>query len=516
VRVAERRAEARRAAGDERGLVSKAAAVLKVLPDLIFWISREGVHVDFYAGAPENLLVPPDRIIGSRVREVLPAEVADKIMAALERALATHETQVFDYQLEVGGRAMHFEARIAPSGPDEAVSVIRDVSDRIRMQAQLAIGDRLAALGTLAAGVAHEINNPLTYILIGVESVIKELRKSGDRPLGDRAAVLAGRLDGALEGARRVRRIVADLRGFSRVDADDTGAVDVAAVLDAVVSLVESQFRYRGRLVKRYAAVPPVRASGDRLNQVFLNLLINAAQALPEGHAPENLIEVALEPAGDRVCVAVSDTGQGIPPDALPRIFDPFFTTKPIGIGTGLGLWICHGIVAELGGEIVAESVVGKGTTFRVYLPVAEAAAPPPAPAPIEDEPWRGGRILILDDEDRVASALGLCFEGSEVVITDTARAALARIRAGVEFDWIFCDVMMPDGTGMEVHAEVRASRPEVAERMIFMTGGAFTPRTREFLAGVDNPVLPKPFRREEVIALIRARAAALRARRRG
>jgi two-component system, cell cycle sensor histidine kinase and response regulator CckA len=414
------------------------------------------------------------------------------------------------------GRMADYEARIVASGDDEVVCVVRDVTERTRMQGQLAIADRLAALGTLAAGVAHEINNPLTYILIGVESVTKELRKHpADRALAERGSILVGRLEAALEGARRVRGIVADLKAFARIDADDRGPVDVRAILDGVAALVDSQVRYRGRLIKVYNDVPPVKASGDRLNQVFLNLLINAIQALPEGRMAENVIRlsVALDDDG-QVRVEIADSGHGIPPEDLARIFDPFFTTKPIGIGTGLGLWICHSIITNLGGAIAVESQLGGGTTFRVCLPAAERIADAPSEAVAEDEaPWRSGRVLIVDDEDRVAAAVGLMFEGCEVVIVSSGRSALDVISAGPPFDWIFCDLMMPEISGMDVYDEVCRTHPGVQDRIVFMTGGAFTARAREFLGSVSNPVLHKPFRLAELVDVVRLRAEALRAR---
>jgi signal transduction histidine kinase/DNA-binding response OmpR family regulator len=501
---------------EQRTLASKATAILQALPDIMFWLRRDGEFLDFYAGDESLLVVPPDRIVGSRLQDVLPASLSASMLETIELALATRSIQLFEYQLPIRDRTIDFEARIMASGDDEVVCVVRDVTERSRMQAQLAISDRLAALGTLAAGVAHEINNPLTYILIGVESVTKELRKlPADRPLGERGGVLVGRLEGALEGARRVRRIVADLKAFSRADDDDRGPVDVRAILDGVAALVDSQVRYRGRLVKEYGEVPRVRAGGDRLNQVFLNLLINAAQALPEGRAPDNEIRLVVSrDERGRVVAEVRDTGHGIGPEDLGRIFDPFFTTKPIGIGTGLGLWICHSIVTNLGGDIAVESQLGKGTTFRVSLPAADAVEPAVGEVTADDEvAWRSGRILIVDDEDRVASAVGLLFEGCEVITAASGRAALIELGRGAPFDWIFCDLMMPDVSGMDVYDQVRREQPGIQERMIFMTGGAFTPRAREFLASIDNPVLHKPFRLRDLTELLRQRAHSLRAR---
>jgi signal transduction histidine kinase/ActR/RegA family two-component response regulator len=507
--------ERRWAEAEQRTLTSKAAGLLRALPDLVFWMRGDGTLLDYYAGDPSKLLVAPERIVGARMQDLVPPQLGAMFVEAIGLATSTGRIQLMHYQVPVEDRSADFEARIVASGDEQIVCVVRDVTERTRMQAQLAISDRLAALGTLAAGVAHEINNPLTYILIGVESVTKELRRlRAEGSLGERGQVLVGRLESALEGARRVRRIVSDLKSFARAEGSDAGPVDVREILDGVAALVDGQVRHRGRLIKEFAEVPRVSASGDRLNQVFLNLLINALHALPEGHPGDNEIRIGVAPADDgKVRVEISDTGHGIAPEDLGRIFDPFYTTKPVGIGTGLGLWICHSIIANLGGAIAVESQLGRGTTFRIALPAAEpdaAVAAPPADEPIT---WNAGRILIIDDDDEVAAAVGLLFDGCEVVTVRSGEAALAALAHG-EFDWIFCDLLMPDVSGMDVYHRLREERPGVEERVVFMTGGAFTPRARAFVDRLANPVLQKPFGAPELAAALRLRNRALRARR--
>ncbi|WP_437898292.1 ATP-binding protein [Sorangium sp. So ce124] len=253
------------------------------------------------------------------------------------------------------------------------LGAVSDVTERRQMETRLQLADRMASLGTLAAGVAHEINNPLAYMVANVDFARKELRAKG---AGARLDALLSALDEAAEGGSRVRHIVGGLKTFSRADHGELGPVDVDPVIQLVLRMAQQQIQSKARLVLALGPVPPVHANEAQLGQVILNLLVNAAQALPEGKVSENEIRISTAPAPPgRVCIEVCDTGPGIAPELRSRIFDPFFTTKPIGEGTGLGLAICHGIVTSFQGEIDVESEVGKGACFRVLLPVHDADA---------------------------------------------------------------------------------------------------------------------------------------------
>ncbi len=263
-------------------------------------------------------------------------------------------------------------------GTPARVTVARDFTERKRTQAQLMLTDRMASMGLLAAGIAHELNNPLAYVLSNLDFLHGTVGPRS-RPLThDELVECRQVLDDAREGAERMRQIVRQLRVFSRVEDGKEEAVDVHRVLDSVTQMASSTVRARAKLVKEYGDVPPVRGNEGKLFQVFLNLVINAAHAIEEGHSETNEIRLTtcLDDGG-RIMVMVRDTGQGIPPEHLRRIFDPFFTTKASGVGTGLGLSICDTIVNALGGHISVESSVGAGTTFRVSLNVA----PPKEPA---------------------------------------------------------------------------------------------------------------------------------------
>ena len=404
----------------------------------------------------------------------------------------------------------------------------RDLTERKQMQARLLLADRMVSVGALAAGVAHEINNPLAYVMTNLDMVAgRRLPPLGARlrELGGEAATIGeelvrviAMLDVAREGSDRMRDIVRDLRTFTRGAGEEKRtAVDVRRVMDASINLAWNELRHRARLVKEYGDVPPVLANEARLGQVFLNILVNAAQALEVGDAAENVIRVRASREDDgQVVVQVSDTGPGISPAILDRIFDPFFTTKPVGLGTGLGLWICQGIVTSLGGQITAETRPGEGATFRVVLPAAtpveQAGTPEAAPGATAPDARRL-ELLVVDDETAIGRTLAIALADEFEVTTATsgraALAALAGLAGEPRVDVVLCDLMMPDVSGMDVHERIARERPELAQRFVFVTGGAFTERARNFVDDVGLPVIEKPFDLTKLPPLLRERAAA-------
>jgi signal transduction histidine kinase len=383
-------------------------------------------------------------------------------------------------------------------------------AERLRMQGQLVVAERMASIGALAAGVAHEINNPLAALLANVqywsESVARLKRELRDAPhdaaTGTRQRVIE-ELDildepvrDITEAVERVRNIARDLRVFARPDDEATGAVDIHRMIDSSVRMAWNEIRHRARLVRSLGTPPSVRANEGRLGQVFLNLLLNAAQAMPDGHANDNEIRIRTgrTPEGEAF-VEISDTGSGIDASVLPRIFDPFFTTKGNTMGSGLGLAISSRIVASIGGTITVHSQPSAGSTFRVTLP--------PAVEPVGEKPsaskstatGRSGTVLVIDDDVLLGSALRrMLTPKHEVTVLTNGHEALERLESGARYDVIFCDLMMPEITGMELHAEITQRTPQQASRIVFMTGGAFTPSARDFLESVHNRRIDKPF----------------------
>jgi PAS domain S-box-containing protein len=307
-----------------------------------------------------ELLHPADR---DSVRQGMAAVNGGAILKppVQRRMLRKDESVVV---VEVTGLPVSFQ------GGPAIMAITRDVTEHVQMQQRLRIADRMASVGLLAAGVAHEINNPLAYVIANLGYLGEALSRTSPG-IADSGSEVDDVLKEAHQGCERIKQIVRDLKTFSREDDAPSKPLKVRGVIESAINMAWNEIRHRARLVKDFADVPPVLAKESRLGQVFLNLLVNAAQAIPEGAIDGNEIRVTVRSEAGRVLVEVRDTGCGIPAETLPRIFDPLFTTKPVGVGTGLGLSISHSIVTGMGGEISVRSEVGKGTTFIVSLPAS-------------------------------------------------------------------------------------------------------------------------------------------------
>ncbi|GAB4516154.1 MAG: hypothetical protein Tsb0020_34810 [Haliangiales bacterium] len=437
----------------------------------------------------------------------------------------------------------------------QLVEMVTDITDRKRMESQLMLSDRLASLGTMAAGVAHEINNPLTWLMGNISYVLEYMEEKG-ADLGLDPTIHSDfhrALDESLSGAERIRIIVQDLRLVARTNRREGATARIDRVVESTLRMIHNQISHRAKLERHFAPVPTVIGDEARLGQVMTNLIINAVQALPEAGHEQNRIDIRVAQTDTHVVVEVSDNGVGIPPEVQANIFDPFFTTKSVGEGTGLGLSICHGIVTDFGGLIEVDSELGRGTTFRVLLLIARdepapaapnhppAQAPrvvrplthsrpdlvlppqhaaqaalftktePPAPVgtqaqtatPAPDTPRR--RILCVDDEPDIGDALTRLLSRRHNITFETdGGRALDRLRAGERYDAVICDLMMPAMSGMEFYRTLSDLDPDLAARCGFITGGTFTPAAREFAATMSPArILRKPFGRDSVQALI-------------
>jgi PAS domain S-box-containing protein len=479
--------------GDHSERARRLEALLASSPDAIVELDPSG-DVLFVSRAAITLL--PELHVGSGWLTGLPNEAHGAARRAFADAAAGNPAGFESARLGAPGRSTFIEHRLAPlrtAGVTVGVALIaRDVTAARHAEAQRLVRDRLSSLGALAATVSHEINNPLAVLLMGLDLIKRDL---DDKRANRSAASFRAELEDMHEAANRTRQVVADLRIFSRPDEERPARIDVRALLAAVVRLVRTDIRQRARLVENYGEVPAVEGSESRLGQVFLQLMLNAAQAIGEGDALDN--EVRVETSVDtrgRVLVAIADSGAGIPREQQPRVLDPFFTTKP-GNVPGVGLPLCAQLVASLGGHISFESEPGKGSVFRVALPAAARSSSPTAIQPATEQAPRRARVLVVDDESMVVSVVARFLgDDHEIVPALSARQAHDLISRGPKFDVILCDLMMPHMTGMELHALLSRTRPEQANRMVFMTAGAFTPRARMFLESVPNPRLEKPF----------------------
>ncbi len=419
------------------------------------------------------------------------------------------DTEVSAHGALVGGEALVF-------------TISRDLTEKKHMQASLAQSDRLATMGMLAAGVAHEVNNPLAYVLSSLESLSTDMPRLGtclerchrelEHHLGAEAASellggvsepglpldfkdIAQRFEDALSGARRIRSIARSLSTFARVERDELVAVDIHDTIDSAANMAYNEIKFRARLFKDYGSLEKTLASEGCLSQVFLNLLINAAHAIDEGNVAANEIRIRTWQDGREACIEVSDTGQGIPKENLDRVFEPFFSTKIAGVGSGLGLPISRNIVESYAGRIEVQSEYGQGSSFVVRLPTGlpEPARAPTVTAGPPLRPVRG-RIMIVDDEPAIRRTLARLLRPYDVVAVSSGDAAIRLLTEDQRFDLIVCDVIMPAVSGPELHRWLRTHHPALARRVVFITGGAFASNAAAYLASSDNICLQKPF----------------------
>ncbi len=433
----------------------------------------------------------------------------------LERELLTKHAALGEAYRELDER--NAELRLANEALDQRNEELRRANEEIRTaQRWLAQLEKMATVGRFAAGVAHEVNNPMAFVLENLQrlqdhvgAVMPVLQAHLDDPAvaGTRAAVrgavaeLETIVDESLLGAQRVSGIVRQLHSFSNVGDQEAEWIDLREVVESAIMMVKNQILQRARLERHYFDARRVSGVAGQLGQVMVNVLVNAIQAIPEGHVDRNCVMVRIRPAGDHVALEVQDTGVGIPPEHLPQILEPFFTTKPAGTGSGLGLSISARIVEQHGGRIEVESTVGTGTLVRVVLPiqgklkVRRQTGTSPAVAPVARL-----RLLVVDDELFLLRALKRNLARDHDVETASSAAdALAHLAAHPEIDVVIADMMMPDEDGVALYERAVAAHPHLRERFVFMTGGVFTDRVRAFLEGVNLTVLSKPIRREDL-----------------
>lgn len=470
--------------------------ILRCMSDGVVLLDPAGTVVRTNRALEELLGAPRGALRGEPVAAILAADPAG-VAALLESAAAgTLQGADVPFRTASGGLlplvVTGSVARDAAGAVQGTVLVVRDERELRRARAQLHITERMTAVGAIAAGVAHEINNPLCFVSGNVDHVRMELQVLAARPDAPPVAPLVEALTDARDGARRVATIVHELKAFSRID-DVTSPVDVNQLVRSAVKLLANEIRHVARLTLDLGDAPHVAANEGRLGQTLLNLIHNAVQAIPEGHPDEHEIAVTTSRGADGATVVeVRDTGVGIEPEALGRIFDPFYTTKATRRGTGMGLAICHSIVAQLGGRIDVTSRPGAGSTFRVLLPAGEQA-PEAQPAPAATGTGRG-RVLVIDDEHAllrtVRRVLEPRFEVTQALGGEAALEALAEQR----FDAVLCDVMMPGMSGADVFEHIRAHHPDLAPRVAFLTGGAFTASMQAYLEQTACMRIDKPF----------------------
>jgi signal transduction histidine kinase len=375
---------------------------------------------------------------------------------------------------------------------DLECEVAERTADLGKAQEALHRAEKLAALGQFAAGVAHEVNNPAAVVNANLHYLAET--EGEDLSEDGRAAVRD-----SIQAMRRIASIVRQLLDAGRVAAqvEEAASIAVRPIADEASRVARTRFGTRALITNE---VPEgLHAAGQEtlLVQVLVNLIVNAAQAIPEGR--RGLVTVRGEEAGDRVSITVEDNGVGMDAEVLRRVFEPFFTTKPFGSGTGLGLAVSRGLLAGIGGDLRLESKVGVGTRAIVDLAAAAAPAARPAAAPPPGdrirlvEPAPRLRVLLVDDEPEVRTSHRRLLEPRyDVELAEGVEGGLSRLQTE-RFDIVLCDLMMPGGGGEELYRTLERRAPDIARRVVFVTGGALTERSRQFLESQPQPVLYKP-----------------------
>jgi signal transduction histidine kinase len=472
------------------------------MPDRVFVVDSAGVDRDRSAmrlDASSHIL---DGDAGQTLEDVLPSLAAALVRGAMVACLASRSLQTVTVHVGDFTHPLTYELRIVPSEAHAVLCIARDATEGNRIKAQLIFADRMVAVGTLAASMAHEINNPLTYIDCNVEVLQRAIASLEPIPaaLADAPSLLVD----IHEGVARIASLVGDLRVFGKGDTAVAGAVDLGRVLRSALNIAAPHFLTRAKIVTDFRDVPLIHAVESRLGQVFVNLLVNAAQAIPEGKSEENRIEVRLYAEAGDIHVIVADSGAGLSTEAREHLFEAFFTTKGAEQqGTGLGLFISNNIVVALGGHILIEDGIAGGCAFHVVLPVvapsAEALKRPSSLPP----PIMSARVLVIDDEAAILRAMPALLSPHVVEVALDGRTALSMIAEREPYDVILCDIMMPQMSGMDVFREACARWPEVKGRFVFLTAGAHTTAGRAFVTQEGVSVLDKPFERAAVLVAV-------------
>jgi signal transduction histidine kinase/ActR/RegA family two-component response regulator len=464
------------------------------------------------------LQIETERLSALADFEAVVAELAQRftepeVVAASWRAhFAAGEPSWDELELAAAPRKVleRFARPIAdPSGRRVGwLEVYRDVTGRRLMESKIFHTERMVALGQLVSSVAHEINNPLTSIFGNAQLLLR--RGNGLGP--DREARMI------LQEAQRASRIAKNLLLFARGAKVEHTRADLNEIVRRTMSLRTDELRLSGIQVELDLdpGLPPVLADPAQLQQMLLNIVVNAEQAIQQRSGRGHIWLRTRRVSAERVALDVADDGPGIAPELLPRVFDPFFSTKPPGVGTGLGLSIAYGIAREHGGEVFVESHPGWGAAFTVELPPAGAANLAPARSPSRETPVllpahrpvqrasRQQRILVVEDEPTVARLIAdvMAEDGHAVDTALDSREGLGLILRK-DYDLVICDLRMPHLDGRTFYRELLRLNSPLAQRLVFVTGDALSPRTIDFLESSGVPYLAKPFLVEELREMV-------------
>jgi two-component system NtrC family sensor kinase len=484
-------------------------SVVQSANDAIILADSQGRIMTWNQGAEAIFGYTETEVLGKPLELLMPARYRAAHRRGMERIRAGEQPRlpgktVEFHGLRKDGSEFPIEMSMAiwqTGGSTLCSGIIRDITERKqateqlqRQQEALYQREKLAAMGSLLASVAHELNNPLSVVMVEADMLAQEFK----------SAELVERIKAIGQSAVRCVHIVRNFLALARQNPPQRSSVALNSVVEEALALLAYTLRVDNIEIAQQLAedLPPLWADPHQLYQVVVNLLTNAHQALHDAAPPRRLtLTTSYDAARHLSSLEVADTGPGIPPELQERIFEPFFTTKPPGVGTGLGLPFCKGIIEGHGGSIRVVSRAGQGAVFRIELPI-EPAPPAPAPAPLTlvQPPILGKTILIIDDEAGISTALAYLLrrDGHTVETAANGRLGLAKLRQRT-YDLILCDLRMPELDGPGFYHELERSYPHLLRQVIFLTGDTLSPEAREFLAKVAVTRLSKPFRAAEV-----------------
>jgi PAS domain S-box-containing protein len=484
-------------------------AIFEGTSDAIFVKDMQGRYVMINSAGARVFGKAPGEVIGMNDTELFADASACHIIEHDRQVMISGETRIYEEIGTVLGQTRTYLSTKAPHRDHQGniigiIGISRDITERKQAEEQfqrqrdaLYQSEKLATMGQLLAGVAHELNNPLSVVMGHAALLQQSVRNKRQKE----------RAEKIVQAAERCARIVNNFLALARQRPPERHPVQVNTVVREAVELLAYPLRVDSVEVVWALAeeVPVLRADAHQLHQVVVNLVANAHQAMREAAGPRRLtVATGVSPGGERVWVEVRDTGPGIAAELEERIFEPFFTTKPPGVGTGLGLSLCQGIIEGHGGRIRVVRGEGSGAVFRLELPVTESGGAEPVAGGGAPVVMRGARILVVDDEPGIAGVLAevLQLDGHVVETVGNGEAALGKLAVG-GYELILSDIRMPELDGPSLYWELERRDPRLLRRMIFLTGDTLSPGTREFLEKTGAPCLAKPFALNEVREIV-------------
>lgn len=490
----------------------------------IMLMDEKGIILNSNKKIEDLLGYERDSILGRKLVEFLPDNKIDFFIAAKEQALASVNPILISGCLQHNnGTIRDVEGYMRAIVEKNAFAVtLEDMTESNRLRKQNLLNDKLATMGTLAVGIMHEINNPIAWIMTNLNYLKERFKKfnnnitvqtlTDNHPanLSDLKAEISNYnevIDECLEGTVQIRDIIKELKGYARVDEQNVELVDVHEIINSAIKIADSQYKNHVKIEKFYEPnIPKGLFARGKLQQVFLNLIVNAAQCIHEREGNNNIIQIRSYAKDNHVYIDITDNGPGIPSEVLPNIFEPFFTTKPAGVGTGLGLAICKEIVTNAEGDLTVTTQLGKGSTFTVSLPLKGATSEKKSVDKGQnDAAVRPAHILVVDDEPTLLKTIQRILENEHsITLAPNGQKAIEILKdKNYSFDIIITDLSMPDVSGIDIYKHIAQQNKGLENHIIFITGGTDSATAKNFLKNVSNLCISKPFTKAELLHAI-------------